>query len=166
MQNTQSPIITLCGSTRFPELWKRANAVLSIAGCIVLSVGMFGHLENLDMAGPVKKRLDHLHFQKIAISDAIFVLNKGGYIVLSTWDEIFFALANRVSVYFQEKLCEACAREFLALIDYENEDDLIYPLVFRDGTVRGANFREGYERCLHKASNYELRQALNKVWAD
>jgi len=35
-------IIILCGSTRFREEYDKANAELTLAGNIVLSVGLFG----------------------------------------------------------------------------------------------------------------------------
>lgn len=164
---SHAPIITLCGSTKFPNLWHEANKALSLSGCIVLTVGMFGHQENMDMAGPIKKKLDKLHFQKICISNAIFVLNREGYIGLSTWDEIFFALANMIPVYFHKKLTGSCAKDFLALLEsekLEEDDENIFPLIASDGSVRGVRFRERYECQFYTTSGYELRKALQNAW--
>lgn len=61
-------------------------------GKIVISVGLFGHQEAMDMQGETKKMLDQLHFRKIDISDEIYVLNVGGYIGSSTRNEIEYAL--------------------------------------------------------------------------
>ena len=36
-------VITLCGSTRFKDEFMRAQAELTLAGNIVISVGVFGH---------------------------------------------------------------------------------------------------------------------------
>ena len=36
-------VITLCGSTRFKEDFERINKELTLAGNIVISVGLFGH---------------------------------------------------------------------------------------------------------------------------
>ena len=36
-------VVTLCGSTRFREEFLREQKRLTLAGCIVLSVGLFGH---------------------------------------------------------------------------------------------------------------------------
>lgn len=124
LDDQTSPIITLCGSTRFPDIWKEYNAKLSIAGCIVLSVGLFGHMEGMDMAGELKKSLDRLHFDKIRISDAIFVLNKDGYIGLSAWDEIFYAISHRVSIFFLEPIKRECAEELRSFLASEVDDCL------------------------------------------
>ena len=37
------PVITLCGSTRFKEEFIEAQKELTLAGNIVISVGLFGH---------------------------------------------------------------------------------------------------------------------------
>lgn len=68
-------VVTLCGSTRFPEAFIKATRDLTLQGKIVISVGLFGHQEGIDMGGPVKAMLDELHLRKIDISDSIFVLN-------------------------------------------------------------------------------------------
>ena len=36
-------IVTLCGSTRFKEQFLEAQKRLTLEGCIVISVGLFGH---------------------------------------------------------------------------------------------------------------------------
>lgn len=84
-------IITLCGSTRFADEWARVNRALGLDGRIVISVSLFGHQEGLDMTGPEKAKLDHLHLWKISISDAVFIINPGGYVGESTRREIDFA---------------------------------------------------------------------------
>lgn len=67
-------IITLCGSTRFKKQYEDAAREETLAGNIVLSVGMFGHQEGIDMEGQVKKMLDELHLRKIDCSDGILVI--------------------------------------------------------------------------------------------
>ena len=39
----QYKIVTLCGSTRFKEQFIEAQKRLTLEGCIVISVGLFGH---------------------------------------------------------------------------------------------------------------------------
>jgi hypothetical protein len=68
-------IVCLCGSTRFKDAFIEANRRETLAGKIVLSVGMFGHDEGLDMSGPVKAALDRLHLAKIDLADEVLVLN-------------------------------------------------------------------------------------------
>lgn len=94
-------IYTLCGSSRFPEAFHLANAHLSLCGHIVISLGLFGHADEPcgaqfltsdgDETTPEKIGLDQLHFRKIDLADAIFVVNFGGYIGSSTKREIAYA---------------------------------------------------------------------------
>lgn len=80
-------IYTLCGSSRFPEAFHLANAHLSLCGHIVISLGLFGHADEPcgaqfltsdgDETTPEKIGLDQLHFRKIDLADAIFVVNFG-----------------------------------------------------------------------------------------
>lgn len=93
-------IITLCGSTKYKNAFEIAMAKETLAGNIVISVGLFGHQIGLDMSGPTKRMLDQLHFRKIDLSDEIFVVNPGGYIGLSTCAEIMYAYAHGKSIRF------------------------------------------------------------------
>lgn len=90
-------VICLCGSTRFPDAWDLANAHLTWAGYIVVSVGSFGHVDRprgaqFMTAQPdgegLKGELDRLHFDKIEMADEILVINPGNYIGSSTKREI------------------------------------------------------------------------------
>lgn len=86
-------IVCLCGSTRFAEAWKTATRELSLAGKIVLSVGVMLHAgdEPIRDDGPEKRGLDELHLRKIDLSDSVLVLNVGGYIGESTRREVGYA---------------------------------------------------------------------------
>lgn len=86
-------VVTLCGSTRFMDAFIQAARDETLKGNIVISVGLFGHQEAMDMEGVVKKNLDVLHFRKIDMADEILVLNVGGYIGFSTQREIYYATA-------------------------------------------------------------------------
>lgn len=68
-------IVCLCGSTRFGDAYRDALRDETLAGKIVLSVGLLGHQEGLDMTGPVKAMLDELHLRKIDLADEVLVLN-------------------------------------------------------------------------------------------
>ncbi len=87
-------VVCLCGSTRFRDAFERAQREETLAGRIVLTVGMFGHLEGIDMDGPVKAGLDRLHLKKIDLADEVLVLNCGGYVGESTRREIEHARAT------------------------------------------------------------------------
>jgi hypothetical protein len=96
-------IVCLCGSTRFREAFEQANKRETLAGKIVLSVGMFGHAEAIDMNGPVKKMLDELHKRKIDLADEVFILNVGKYIGPSTASELEYAREHGKLVRFLEE---------------------------------------------------------------
>ena len=93
-------IITLCGSTRFKDEFLAVQRDLTLQGHIVLSVGLFGHADNEELTMEEKIRLDNLHKEKINMSDAIFVINKDGYIGESTYSEIDWATRMKKQVFF------------------------------------------------------------------
>ena len=85
-------VITLCGSTRFKDTFLEAQKRLTLAGNIVISVGLFGHSGDSEVWAPgTKEMLDDMHKRKIDMADEIFVINVGGYIGSSTRSEIEYA---------------------------------------------------------------------------
>lgn len=88
-------VVTLCGSTRFKEEFIEAQKRLTLEGCIVISVGLFGHSGDDDVWKPgVKEMLDDMHLRKIDMADEVFVVNPGGYIGESTSREIAYAKSH------------------------------------------------------------------------
>jgi hypothetical protein len=92
-------IVTLCGSTRFKDEINRVNAELTMQGYLVISLGVFGHVDMPDRedlwitnASETKIMLDELHKRKIDLADAVFIVNPGGYIGESTRSEINYAM--------------------------------------------------------------------------
>lgn len=94
-------VITLCGSTRFKEDFERVNRELTLAGNIVISVGCFGHTGDV-FTDEEKVMLDDMHKRKIDMADAIYVINKNGYIGESTKSEIKYALEHNKRVMLME----------------------------------------------------------------
>ena len=94
-------VITLCGSTRFKEDFERVNRELTLLGNIVISVGCFGHSGD-SFNEEQKVMLDDIHKRKIDMSDALYVINKDGYIGASTRSEIRYAIAHGKQVIFME----------------------------------------------------------------
>jgi hypothetical protein len=94
-------VITLCGSTRFKEDFERVNKELTLGGNIVISVGCFGHAGDV-FTEDQKIMLDDIHKRKIDMADAIYVINKGGYIGESTKSEIKYALEHNKPVMLME----------------------------------------------------------------
>lgn len=120
---TRPTVTTLCGSTRFRDDFFDAQRRLTLEGRIVISVGLFGHLEGIDIGtaeepSETKVMLDELHKRKIDLSDGIFVVNPGGYVGTSTRGEIDYALAHGKKVEWLvcpndtdgDGDCASCAR--------------------------------------------------------
>ena len=94
-------VITLCGSTRFKDDFERINRQLTLAGNIVISVGCFGHSGDI-FTDEQKVMLDDIHKRKIDLADAIYVINKDGYIGASTRSEIQYAKEHGKQIIFME----------------------------------------------------------------
>ena len=105
-------VITLCGSTRFKDVFMRIQKELTLKGNIVISVGLFGHSgddevwDGMDEGtlSKTKEMLDDMHKRKIDMADEIFVINVGGYIGDSTRSEIEYAIKNGKKVNYLEKV--------------------------------------------------------------
>lgn len=103
-------VITLCGSTRFKEQFMEAQKRLTLAGYIVISVGLFGHAGDQEVwdgmdegtLSKTKKMLDDMHKRKIDMADEIYVINVDGYIGDSTRSEIQYAEAHGKPVRYYE----------------------------------------------------------------
>lgn len=102
LSSRKPQIITLCGSTRFKDLFLEAARDLTLQGWIVLMPGVFGHADNFEWTEKQKQNLDELHLEKIRMSNAVFLLNKGGYIGESTRREIEYAKSRNIPVYKYE----------------------------------------------------------------
>ena len=97
------PVITLCGSTRFKDQFQEAQKRLTLAGNIVISVGLFGHSGDDEVwTEGTKEMLDDMHKRKIDMADEIYVINVGGYIDSSTRSEIEYAKKNGKSIRYLE----------------------------------------------------------------
>lgn len=104
MDNNHYPIITLCGSTRFKEEFLAIQKALTLLGFIVLTVGVFGHSGDTEAFDDgTKKMLDDMHKRKIDLSEAIFVINKDGYIGDSTRLEIEYAQEHNKTVLYLDQ---------------------------------------------------------------
>ena len=101
-------VITLCGSTRFKDEFMEAQKRLTLAGNIVISVGLFGHSgddevwDGMDEGAmsETKRMLDDMHKRKIDMADEIFVIDVDGYIGESTRSEIEYALSRQMPIRY------------------------------------------------------------------
>lgn len=97
-------IITLCGSTKFKREYETVNRILELNDWVVLTVASYYHKErDLSLRKWIernKKKLDKLHLVKIELSQAIVVVDVGGYVGASTRSEIRHAKSRNKPVYF------------------------------------------------------------------
>ena len=96
-------IITLCGSARFEDEFHRWNEVLTLAGHVVFSLAVYPSSKagvKQWYTDAQKGTLDRVHKMKIDASDAIFVIDVGGYIGDSTRSKIDHAAYGAKMVFF------------------------------------------------------------------
>lgn len=91
-------IVVLCGSTKFRAEYSRADQMLTLAGEIVLSCGVWGRVQTSHTSSRLtteveKSTVDELHKRKIDLADYVMVIDPGGYIGDSTRSEIEYATA-------------------------------------------------------------------------
>lgn len=90
-------VVTLCGSSRFKEDFDAEMKRLTLEGFVVISLGLFGHLDpgfdvgTTEEPSEAKVMLDNLHFRKIDLANRVHVINPEGYIGHSTGNEIHYA---------------------------------------------------------------------------
>ena len=95
-------IITICGSLKFENEMKNVSEKLSLEGNCVLSV-IYPTKEKEKYTKEEIEILGKEHLKKINISDAIFVINKNGYIGESVRNEIEYAKnQNKEIIYLEE----------------------------------------------------------------
>ena len=84
-------IITVCGSYRFRREMTEVAEIMTLAGNCVLTPNELTRDSKDDYTEEEARMIDLMHKEKIRISDAILVVNVGGYIGKSTKNEIEFA---------------------------------------------------------------------------
>lgn len=96
-------IITLVGSTKFKAEFEKAARQFALNGHIVLSPGIYSQSDGIELDDDTLTRLKELHEYKIDFSDAIYVINPGGYIGEATKSEISYAKSRGCLVDYLEK---------------------------------------------------------------
>ena len=95
-------IITVCGSYKFKKEMAEAAEALTLAGnCVLMPNELTKDKE--DYAEVEIRMIDLMHKEKIKLSDAIVVVNVGGYVGNSTQSEITFAKKlNKEIMYYTD----------------------------------------------------------------
>ena len=94
-------IITICGSLKFEQEMKYFSEKLALEGNCVLSV-TYPTREKDKYTEEEIKILGKEHIEKINISDAIFVVNKNGYIGEAVTNEINYAKEKNKEIIYLE----------------------------------------------------------------
>lgn len=95
-------VITLCGSARFKDEFRKQAQILSLKGYIVLSPIFFDEEIQTKLERTKLEMLKLMHYRRIDLSDEILVINKNGYIGESTKKEIDYARNHSKIVNFIE----------------------------------------------------------------
>lgn len=106
-------VVCLCGSTRFKQQYVEEYKRHAVEGKVVLSVGCFGHADDVPLTRAEKESLDRTHKDKIDMADRIHVLNVDGYIGESTADEIQHAQQTDTDVTFYSQQPEHIPADLL-----------------------------------------------------
>lgn len=99
----KNKVITICGSLKFIDEIKAQTEKLTLEGNCVLSIIYPTHDMNFYTEENFKKFKEQ-HFQRIAMSDAIFVVNVEGYIGNSTKKEIEYATSLGKEILYLEEV--------------------------------------------------------------
>jgi hypothetical protein len=94
-------IITICGSIKFIEEMKFYTEKLALEGNCVLSV-IYPTKNNKCYTSEEIHILGKEHYKKIDLSDAIFVVNKNGYIGEAVKKEIEYAKNKNKEIIYLE----------------------------------------------------------------
>lgn len=95
-------VITLCGSTRFKDEFMRIERELAKQNYIVINLGLFSKSDpvNPNEKLPTKEEHIDVHYQKIDMCDAVFVVNVNNYVGNSTLREIEYAVSAGKKVFY------------------------------------------------------------------
>lgn len=105
-KSEHTKLITICGSPKFKEEIEKLNEDLTMQNYIVFTKGIFPDPDNLNIMKEELKQIDLLHKEKILISDAIYVVNKDGYIDDDTKSDIDYAKEHNKEILYLEEVSE------------------------------------------------------------
>ena len=95
-------VVTICGSVKFWDKIQEMSERLELENGYVV-IGIIPHVMDRDLTDLEKDLLGELHREKIDLSDAIYVVNVGGYIGESVKSEIAYAKAKGKEVIYLEQ---------------------------------------------------------------
>lgn len=148
-------IITLCGSMRFKEQFKEWEVKLTLDGNLVLSVLILPDDYEIDLKQKILLQINH--FNKINISDEIFVLDIDNYIGEDTQREIEYAKSKgKIVKYLNKKIFKKGDK--VKCINNQSPDGYIGLELGKLYEVNGMCLNEDFVS-INQYSNY-----FNKTW--
>lgn len=84
-------VVTICGSMKFKHEMQDIAYNLEVSKGYAVIQCVYGNSDNEVITSIDKDLISKIHFKKIEISDAIYVVNPNGYVGESTKKEIEFA---------------------------------------------------------------------------
>ncbi len=96
-------VVTICGSMRFSAEMQRVARDLEkkYGWCVIQCVY---DLDKETTTNEEMERIVTAHYKKIDVSDAIYVVNVGGYMGNSTQNEINYAISKGKEIYYLEEI--------------------------------------------------------------
>lgn len=95
--------VVLCGSTRFKQDFEKVAKELALQGKIPIPLPFFGDPITAEQLALITD----MHFEKIRLSDEIYVINKDGYIGDATRKEIEYAKSLNKPIFYMEAINNA-----------------------------------------------------------
>ena len=95
-------VVAVCGSYKFWDKIQEVSERLELEKGYAV-IGIVPHVLNRELTQNEKDLLGELHLTKIDLSDAIFVVNPGGYTGESVRREIEYARAKGKEILYLEK---------------------------------------------------------------
>jgi predicted house-cleaning noncanonical NTP pyrophosphatase (MazG superfamily) len=145
-------VITICGSLKFEEIIKNYTQKLELEGNCVLGI-VYPTKEKNTYTDEELQTFGKCHFKKIDLSDAIFVVNKDGYIGESVKKEIKYAKEQNKEIMYLE--------EPIKTDDDEGIKKIVYNKLVRDKIVEIIE-NEGGTATYNILNTNEFIEGLNK----
>ena len=96
----QEKVITLIGSTKFKHSFENVEKMLTLNNKIVFKPSFFLHTDDFKACDQTKFELDKLHKEKIAMSQAVLVVNENNYWGEGTASNICYARNLGIPIYY------------------------------------------------------------------
>ncbi len=100
----KNKVITMCGSKKFQEKVMDVAFSLELKGNCILTPVFKINTEGEILSEEEINILSKMHFRKIELSDAIYVVNVGGYIGKSVKNEIEYAKQLGKEILYLEEI--------------------------------------------------------------